>query len=132
MHISRIYIQDNFVPDFDTDPFRRKVFGMEVTINEGDNAGDGIADLEKRISEYITANTIPPTHSMRGTQETVIQEPKDTKEQEDKIKNEYAEVEVMLNSFEFQEDAIAYLNTTTFKHFIPAKIIANSKPIKNK
>ena len=51
---------------------------------------------------------------------------------EDKIKEEYLSVEAKLNEIEFQEDAIDFLNTTTFKHFIPAKTIANSKPIKNK
>lgn len=130
MHISKIYIQDNFVPDYDTDPFRRRVIGMEVTIQDKENAGDGIADLEQRISDYIKANTIPPTHSMRGTQVRDL-EP-DTKEKEDSIKEEYLAVEQKLNEFEFQEDAIAYLDTTTFKHYIPAKMIANSKPIKNK
>ena len=65
---------------------------------------------------------------MKGTQvRDVLSE-----DQEEKIKQEYSEVETKLNQFEYQEDAIEYLNTTTFKHFIPAKAIANSKPIKNK
>lgn len=128
MHIERIYIQDNFVPDYVSDPFRRKVFGMGIFIKEGENVGDAIAEAEKQISDYIKINTVD--NSMSGTIVRNIVE--DAKEREDKIKEEYLEVEAKLNEFKFQEDAVAYLDTTTFKHYIPAKQIANSKPIKNK
>lgn len=78
MHISKIYIQDNFVPDWYTDPFRRKVIGFEVTIQEHEkNVDDAIADAEKRIEEYVKANT-----AQRLEGEKIIQSdrPKDTKE----------------------------------------------------
>ena len=70
-------------------------------------------------------------YEQMGIQERVI-ELVDKSVEENKIKAEYEEVEKKLNEFEFQEDAVAYLDTTTFKHYIPAKQIANSKPIKNK
>lgn len=66
MHISKIYIQDNFVPDHSTDPFRRKVIGFEVTINATDNnVDDAIKFAENQIAAYISANKV---ESMMGTQ----------------------------------------------------------------
>lgn len=129
MHISKIYIQDNFIPNVNIDQFRRKVFGMEITIKEGEDVGQAISQAETHIAEYIKANTVPMDDECRGVK---IRDLPNDESAEDKIKEEYLSVEAKLNEIEFQEDAIEYLNTTTFKHFIPAKTIANSKPIKNK
>ncbi len=129
MHISKIYIQDNFIPNVNIDQFRRKVFGMEITIKEGEDVGQAISEAETHIANYIKINTVPMDDECRGTK--VMDLPND-ENAEDKIKEEYLSVEAKLNEIEFQEDAIEFLNTTTFKHFIPAKTIANSKPIKNK
>ncbi|MBP9791422.1 MAG: hypothetical protein KBD57_12840 [Bacteroidia bacterium] len=129
MHISKIYIQDNFIPNINIDQFRRKVFGMEITIKEGEDVGQAISEAETHIANYIKINTVPMDDECRGTK--VMDLPND-ENAEDKIKEEYLSVEAKLNEIEFQEDAIEFLNTTTFKHFIPAKTIANSKPIKNK
>ncbi len=46
------------------------------------------------------------------------------------IDNEYKDVEEKLIGFQFKEDAEEYLLTTSFKHFVPAKKIVNSKPNK--
>jgi len=46
----------------------------------------------------------------------------------DTISAEYEEIALKLNEFENKEDAEAYLNTTSFKYYIPAKTIVNSKP----
>ena len=129
MHISKIYIQDNFIPNVNIDQFRRKVFGMEITIKEGEDVGQAISEAETHIANYIKANTVPMDDECRGVK---IRDLPNDESAEDKIKEEYLSVEAKLNEIEFQEDAIEYLNTTTFKHFIPAKAIANSKPIKNK
>lgn len=129
MHISRIYIQENFLPNVNIDQFRRKVFGMEITIKEGEDVGQAISEAETHIANYIKANTVPMDDECRGVK---IRDLPNDESAEDKIKEEYLSVEAKLNEIEFQEDAIEYLNTTTFKHFIPAKTIANSKPIKNK
>jgi len=129
MHISKIYIQENFIPNVNIDQFRRKVFGMEITIKEGEDVGQAISEAETHIANYIKINTVPMDDECRGTK--VMDLPND-ENAEDKIKEEYLSVEAKLNEIEFQEDAIEFLNTTTFKHFIPAKTIANSKPIKNK
>ena len=129
MHISRIYIQENFIPNVNIDQFRRKVFGMEITIKEGEDVGQAISEAETHIANYIKANTVPMDDECRGVK---IRDLPNDESAEDKIKEEYLSVEAKLNEIEFQEDAIEYLNTTTFKHFIPAKTIANSKPIKNK
>lgn len=67
MHISKIYLQDNFVPNVNIDQFRRKVFGMEITINEGEDVGAAISEAEKHISEYIKANTVPLDEEFMGT-----------------------------------------------------------------
>ena len=129
MHISKIYIQDNFIPNINIDQFRRKVFGMEITIKEGEDVGQAISEAETHIANYIKINTVPMDDECRGTK---VRDLPNDENAEDKIKEEYLSVEAKLNEIEFQEDAIEFLNTTTFKHFIPAKTIANSKPIKNK
>ncbi len=102
---------------------------MEITIKEGEDVGQAISEAETHIANYIKINTVPMDDECRGTK--VMDLPND-ENAEDKIKEEYLSVEAKLNEIEFQEDAIEFLNTTTFKHFIPAKTIANSKPIKNK
>ena len=51
MHISKIYIQDNFIPNVNIDQFRRKVFGMEITIKEGEDVGQAISEAETHRSE---------------------------------------------------------------------------------
>lgn len=48
------------------------------------------------------------------------------------IAAQYEAIKEKLESFEFKEDALEYLLTTSFKHYIPAKNLANSKPSKNK
>ena len=59
MHISKIYIQDNLIPNVNIDQFRRKVFGMEITIKEGEDVGQAISEAETHVAEYIKANTVP-------------------------------------------------------------------------
>lgn len=48
----------------------------------------------------------------------------------DKINAEFDELVLELSKIEFKEDAEAFLNNTTFKFYIPAKTIVNSKPSK--
>jgi hypothetical protein len=67
MHVSKIYLQDNFVPDVFSDQFRRKVFGIEITIGEKENAGDAILEAENQIKNYIKANTVQHSDELRGT-----------------------------------------------------------------
>ena len=66
MHISKIYIQDNFIPNINIDQFRRKVFGMEITIKEGEDVGQAISEAETHIANYIKANTVPMDNECRG------------------------------------------------------------------
>ena len=66
MHISKIYIQDNFIPNINIDQFRRKVFGMEITIKEGEDVGQAISEAETHIANYIKANTVPMDDECRG------------------------------------------------------------------
>ena len=67
MHISKIYIQDNFIPNINIDQFRRKVFGMEIIIKEGEDVGQAISEAETHIANYIKANTVPMDDECRGT-----------------------------------------------------------------
>ena len=67
MHISKIYIQDNFIPNINIDQFRRKVFGMEITIKEGEDVGQAISEAETHIANYIKINTVPMDDECRGT-----------------------------------------------------------------
>jgi len=76
MHISKIYIQDNFIPNINIDQFRRKVFGMEITIKEGEDVGQAISEAETHIANYIKANTIPMDDECRGTKVVDIVETK--------------------------------------------------------
>lgn len=102
----------------------------EIEFDEEKDNPDNAYALAKQLVKEQIAKELTEHTEMMGTKVTEVVE--NTKEKEDQIKNEYFEIEAKLNEFEFQEDAIAYLNTTTFKHYIPAKQIANSKPIKNK
>lgn len=43
----------------------------------------------------------------------------------------YEELLVKLNGFEYKEDAEAYLKTTDWKYYVPAKNVINLKPNKN-
>ena len=76
MHISKIYIQENFIPNVNIDQFRRKVFGMEITIKEGEDVGQAISEAETHIANYIKANTIPMDDECRGTKVVDIVETK--------------------------------------------------------
>ncbi len=62
MHFSKIYIQDNFVPNVVEDQFRRKVIGIEVTLNEGEHLDDAKQAAEDYIKEYIQGNKIDSPH----------------------------------------------------------------------
>jgi hypothetical protein len=66
MHISKIYIQENFIPNVNIDQFRRKVFGMEITIKEGEDVGQAISEAETHIANYIKINTVPMDDECRG------------------------------------------------------------------
>lgn len=46
------------------------------------------------------------------------------------INAEYEELVLKLNDFEFKEEAEEFLNTTSFKWYLPAKTLVNSKPNK--
>jgi hypothetical protein len=60
MHIERIYIQDNFVPDIVSDQFRRKVIGVSICLKEGEGTRDAEEFAEEYIAEYIKKNTVNP------------------------------------------------------------------------
>lgn len=62
MHFSKIYLQDNFVPNIVEDQFRRKVIGVEVCFSEDEKIENAIISGEQFISEYIKANTVYPEH----------------------------------------------------------------------
>ena len=60
MHIERMYIQDNFVPDIVSDQFRRKVIGVSICLKEGEGTRDAEEFAEEYIAEYIKKNTVNP------------------------------------------------------------------------
>lgn len=62
MHFSKIYLQDNFVPNIVEDQFRRKVIGVEISLNEGDNLDEAKQEGEKYIQDYIAQNKVYPDH----------------------------------------------------------------------
>lgn len=122
MRIDRI----NYQETFNLGNYCSQRIGVEIEINEGEDAKAALETARQLVHEFHSQTS--PTQDFMGTQVRSIEQ--DNTEREDTIKQEYMEVEAKLNSIEFQEDAIEYLNTTTFKHFIPAKTIANSKPNK--
>jgi hypothetical protein len=63
MHIERIYIQDNFVPDIVSDQFRRRVIGVSVCLKEGEGTVSAEEFAEGYIKEYIQKNTVNPNVS---------------------------------------------------------------------
>lgn len=60
MHITEFRLDDNFIPDIVTDPYRRKKVGVSICIKEGENMEDAKATAEQFIKEYIEKNTIIP------------------------------------------------------------------------
>lgn len=46
------------------------------------------------------------------------------------ISAQWEAIKEQLVAIEFKEDAIEFLKTTSFQHYIPAKTIVNSKPLK--
>ncbi len=58
MHFSKIYLQDNFVPNIVEDQFRRKVIGIEMTLNEGESLDEAKETAQNYIKEYIEKNTV--------------------------------------------------------------------------
>lgn len=119
---------------FSTGAYENQSIELTASLSENEDTLNAYTQLHK-MAEELHYSKNAEMYAQQGTQVRDI-EPVDKiqqqKEQEERIRSEYEEVERQLNSIEFQEDAIEYLNTTTFKHFIPAKQIANSKPIKNK
>lgn len=73
MHFSKIYLQDNFVPNIVEDQFRRKVIGIEITLNEGENMADARLWAEDYIKDYIKDNTVYPDHN--HIEERIVSEP---------------------------------------------------------
>lgn len=110
--------------------------GMTMTIGSTDEN----TDYEATILSYCISNAAKKLGRRFGrhlngrldigeTGLPVIQL-KEPLEQDDKIKMEYMEVEKKLKSFKYQQPAQEYLETTSFKMYIPAKQIVNSKPVK--
>lgn len=58
MHFSKLYLQQNFVPDIVADQFGRKVIGVEISMNEGESLEDAKISAENYIKEYIEKNTV--------------------------------------------------------------------------
>jgi hypothetical protein len=58
MHFSKIYIQDNFVPNIVEDQFRRKVIGIEVTISSDESITRAEQLAGDYIKDYIQKNTV--------------------------------------------------------------------------
>jgi hypothetical protein len=73
MHFSKIYIQQNFVPDIVVDQFGRKVIGVEITMNEGESLEEAKTTAENYIKEYIEKNTL--YHSPAFISESLPPEP---------------------------------------------------------
>lgn len=126
MYISKVFLTDNFVPDYVTDQFRRRVAGYEVTLREDEDYKEAERFADEKIKEYIKANTVE--NNMSGTITKII--PPEDAGQEEEINRLCLEVQEKLNSFEFREDAQEYLDTTDFKMHIPSKMLVNKKPSK--
>ena len=58
MHFDKFYLEDNFVPDYVSDPYRRKKVGVSMCIKDGESMDNAIAAAETFIREYIEKNTI--------------------------------------------------------------------------
>jgi hypothetical protein len=73
MHFSKLYIQQNFVPDVVADQFGRKVIGVEVSLNEGQSLDEAKETAQNYIKEYIEKNTV--YHSPQFISESLPPEP---------------------------------------------------------
>jgi hypothetical protein len=73
MHFSKLYLQQNFVPDIVADQFGRKVIGVEITLNEGEILDEAKETAQNYIKEYIEKNTV--YHSPKFISESLPPEP---------------------------------------------------------
>ena len=71
MHISNI----NYQKTFNIGSYQSIKIGVEMVINEGDNAEEGMDNLRVFVNEYFTKHA--PTEEQRGTQVRDIVEPMD-------------------------------------------------------
>jgi len=58
MHFSKIFLQENFVPDRATDPYGRKVIGIEVTLSSDESITRAEQLAGDYIKDYIQKNII--------------------------------------------------------------------------
>ncbi len=99
MHFSKIYLQQNFVPDIVADQFGRKVIGVELTLNEGESLDEAKETAQNYIKEYIEKNTV--YHSPQFISESLPPEPAVLPEiQKETIKPDYDVVIEEVNNCE--------------------------------
>lgn len=138
--LSNIWLASGSIElSIDSDQIKRTIVGA-CTIPISTN--DSNMDYEATVLSFCISNAAKKLgkkfgRHLNGRLEigeagVLISSPKAIVEQDIEIKKEYEEVENMLKSFKYQEQAQEYLDTTSFRHFIPAKQIVNSKPLKNK
>lgn len=96
--------------------------GATVEVQEGEDAKSALNTAKALVDEFYSE--ISPEHN--GS--VVIQKPKFTGE----VDNEFEALKAKLSLIEFREEAQEYLDTTPFKFAIEAKLLINSKPLKNK
>ncbi len=62
-----VEIEDNWVPDFATDPYRRKHYRTRYTLEAGETKQDGELKVDQAIKEYIQKNTTENPHIVERT-----------------------------------------------------------------
>lgn len=106
--------------------------GLEASLDPNDNPQTELEHLKIVVNELHSA-TIATLEEFRGTKvRDVVEEQSGNSKQDEAIAQLYVAVEKKLNKFKFREEAQAYLDTTEFKVYVPARQIVNSLPLKNK
>ena len=115
--------------------FSNERIGVEMSLEEGEDAKSALETCKALVHEFhFEANK--ELYAMLGTKvvsvgdEGLPVQQKQEDHQIDDISLEWATVQGTLEAIEYKEDAIEFLETTSFKHFIPAKNIINSKQSK--
>lgn len=101
--------------------------GIEAEIEGNDNTQDCLKVLKDQVEHFHTENNKEVPY-----QEPVTKISKETETEADKvIEKLFKQVKTKLSKYSNQEEAIAYLSTTEFKHNIELKQIINNLNPKN-
>ena len=111
---------------FELPGFWEKI-GIKIQVEEND-LPNTVLDTAKNIVEKWHRERNPDLYPDDNKKKIPVIDAK----KDEQIDKEFKLLKLILEKYEFREDAQAYLDTTEWRLAVEAKAIVNSKPIKNK